>query len=167
MSRRYGVMPGKVVDRDDPQGEGRVKVSFPWMGNDAQGYWAPVASLMGGGDRGAWIMPELEDEVLVAFEQGDVEHPYIVGFLHNGEHRPPETDPKVRLLRSVNGHEIALNDPAIFAGDSGGIRIEDAQGNRIELSNGRITIFSVGQIEITAPTVVINGRVVAPIPSPI
>ena len=45
MSRRYGVYLGTVADVDDPQGEGRVKVSFPWMGEDADGYWAPVASL--------------------------------------------------------------------------------------------------------------------------
>ena len=167
MSRRYGVMPGKVDDVEDPQAEGRVKVSFPRMGEGAQGYWAPVASVMGGKERGAWIMPEVGDEVLVAFDEGDPEHPYVVGFLHNGDHRPPETDPHIRLLHSVNGHVIALEDPPITSGDRGGIRIEDAHGNLIELSNGRIVIRSVGQLELRAPTVVINGRVVAPIPTPI
>lgn len=167
MSRQFGVVVGKVDSVADPQGEGRVKVSFPFMGGNPQGYWAPVATIMSGGSRGAWIMPEEQDEVLVAFDQGDVNHPYIVGFLHNGAHRPPSTDPKVRLLRSVNGHEIALNDPSVAAGNTGGIRIEDAQGNIVELANGSITIRSVGTISITAPNVTINGRPVAVIPSPI
>lgn len=167
MSRRYGVVTGKVQEVRDPQAEGRVKVSFDWMGDGAQGYWAPVASIMGGGDRGAWYMPEVGDEVLVAFAQGDVDHPYVVGFLHNGEQRPPETDPQVRMLRSVNGHEIAIRDPDVVGGDTGGIVIKDAHGNQIELSNARITITSVAQIEITAPAVIINGRPVAPVPSPI
>lgn len=165
--KRYGVVLGKVISVDDPQGEGRVKVSFPWMGGDPIGYWAPVATLMSGGGRGSWFMPEIDDEVLVAFEHGEVNHPYIIGFLHNGEHRPPETDPKVRVIRSVNGHQISLRDPAITAGDTGGILIEDAHGNWIELANGRISLFSVAQIEINAPTVLINGRLVAPIPSAI
>ncbi len=167
MSRRYGVVVARVEEVRDPQAEGRVRVSFPWMGGDAQGYWAPVASIMAGGDRGAWFMPEVADEVLVAFEQGDVNHPYIVGFLHNGEQRPPETDPQVRMLRSVNGHEIAIRDPGVVGGDTGGIRIEDAHGNVIELENARITVRSVAQIEINAPLVTINGRVVAPVPNPI
>ncbi len=167
MSQRYGVVIGRVEEVQDPQAEGRVKVSFPWMGEGAEGFWAPVASVMGGGGRGAWFMPELGDEVLVAFEQGDVNHPYIVGFLHNGDQRPPETDPQVRMLRSVNGHQIALRDPNPAAGDQGGIRIEDAHGNVIELENARITLRSVAQIEITAPTVIINGRPVAPMSTPI
>lgn len=167
MSRQYGVVVGRVEDAADPQGEGRVKLSFPFMGGDPQGYWAPVARLMAGPDRGAWVPPEVGDEALVAFDQGDVNHPYILGFLHNGAHRPPSTDLHVRLVRSVNGHEIALNDPAVAAGDRGGIRLEDAQGNLVELSNGAITIRSVGTITIQAPNVTINGRPVAIVPSPI
>ena len=167
MSRRYGVVTGRVEEVLDPQAEGRVRVSFPWMGDGAQGFWAPVASIMGGRDRGAWFMPEVGDEALVAFEQGDVNHPYVVGFVHNGEQRPPETDPQVRMLRSVNGHEIVIRDPDVVGGDTGGIRIEDAHGNVVELSNARVSIRSVAQIEINAPIVTINGRVVAPVPNPI
>jgi uncharacterized protein involved in type VI secretion and phage assembly len=122
---------------------------------------------MSGGGRGAWFMPEVGDEALVAFEQEDVNHPYIVGFLHNGEHRPPETDRRVRVIQSVNGHRIELRDPEVAGGDTGGIRIADAHGNVIELANARITIQSVAQVQINAPTVTINGRLVAPMPFPI
>ena len=167
MNQRYGVVIGRVEEVRDPQGEGRVKVSFPWMGEGAQGFWAPVASVMGGGGRGAWIMPEKDDEVLVSFLHGEVDHPYIVGLLHNGDQQPPETDPKVRMLRSVNGHQISLRDPNPTAGDQGGIRIEDAHGNVIELKNARITIRSAAAIDITAATLTLNGRLVVPGPNPI
>lgn len=167
MSRQYGVVLGRVEDVADPQGEGRVKLSFPFLGGNPQGYWAPVVRLMGGPDRGAWIPPEVGDEALVAFDQGDVNHPYILGFLHNGAQEPPSNDLHLRMVRSVNGHELAFNDPIVSAGNQGGIRIQDAQGNLIELSNGAITIRSVGSITIQAPNVSINGRPVAIVPSPI
>ncbi len=167
MSSICGVVPGSVVDVDDPQGEGRVRVRFPWLPGNNQGYWAPVASQMAGGGRGSWFMPEVGDEVLVAFDQGDVRHPYIIGFLWNGEHNPPTTDTHLRLIRTVNGHEIAIYDPAISGGDTGYIRIEDAHGNKIELSNAMITIQSIGTIQIQAPNVIINGRPVVPQPRPI
>ncbi len=167
MSRRYGIYPAKVESVDDPQGEGRVKVSFPWMGGNAQGYWAPITNAMAGPNRGCWIMPEVGDEAAVIFEQGDPNHPWIVGFPHNGEQKPPETDKHKRVYRSFNGHEIVISDPLIAGGDQGGVRISDAHGNMIELSNARIVIRSVAQIEINAPSVVINGRPVAPAPRPI
>jgi uncharacterized protein involved in type VI secretion and phage assembly len=165
MSRRYGIYPARVERVDDPQGEGRVRVSFPWMGGNNQGYWAPIANAMSGPGRGFWIMPEVGDEAVVMFEQGDPNHPWIVGFSHNGDHRPPETDNHTRMWRSVNGHEIAINDPDVVAGDQGGIRISDSHGNLIELSNARIVIRSVGQIEISGLSVVIQGRSVGPAPS--
>ena len=80
-----------VKDVDDPNGEGRIRVDFPWMGGNNQSYWAPVATLMSGSGRGSWFMPEVGDEVLVAFDHEDVNHPYILGFLWNGKDKPPET----------------------------------------------------------------------------
>ena len=91
---------------------------------------------------------------LVAFEHGDPNHPYVVGFLWNGQDKPPITDPKRRLIHSVNGHEIELHDPAVAQGDTGGIRIQDAHGNIVELTNGSIRIQSVGTLQITAPNVI-------------
>lgn len=175
MSHRYGVVLAKVEDNQDPNGEGRVRVSFPWISGEggdeptgeAQGFWAPVATFMSGPDRGAWFMPEVGDEVLVAFNQGDVEHPYIVGFLWNGEQPPPETDPRIRRFRSVNGHELVFEDTPPAQGDRGKVTLQDAHGNKVELSNGRITLTAIAQIEITAPSVVINGRPVALAPRPI
>src|SRR5918911_2821880 len=112
MSRINGVVVGLVRDVEDPQQLGRVQVYFPWLADENQSQWARVATLMSGSGRGSWFMPELEDEVLVAFEQGDVEHPYIVGFLWNGQDKPPNDgiDTKVRRLKTVTGHTVEFDD---------------------------------------------------------
>ena len=162
-----GVVTGQVIDVHDPDGHGRVHVKFPYMGGQNESYWAPVATLMSGGGRGSWFMPVIGDEVLVAFNQDDPAHPHILGYLWNGEDRPPETDPNMRVIRSVNGHEIRLYDPSPAAGDQGYIQIKDAHGNMIELANARISITSVAQIEIKAPIVTINGRPVLTVGGPI
>jgi uncharacterized protein involved in type VI secretion and phage assembly len=163
----YGVVTAHVTDRDDPDGQGKVKVRYDWMGDDADGYWAPVSTLMGGGGRGSWFMPEIGDEVLCAFEQGDVAHPFIIGFLWNGVDRPPESDPQRRVIRSRNGHEIALYDPDPSQGDTGYVEIRDAHGNFIKMTNGRVQIRAVAMMSIDAPNLTLNGRPVLPTPRPI
>jgi uncharacterized protein involved in type VI secretion and phage assembly len=167
MNKIDGVVIGTVKSLKDPKNLGRIKVHFPWLSDANKSHWARVATLMAGSGRGSWFMPEKDDEVLVAFEHGDTRFPYIVGFLWNGQDKPPRIDPQKRLIRSVNGHEIEIYDPDIKGGDRGYIRLKDAQGNQIELANGSISISSVGGITINAPNVVINGRPVAPSPSPI
>ena len=161
MDRHPGVVTGIVKDLNDPEGQGRIQLQFPWLSESQRSYWAPVAVPMAGKKRGMYYMPELDDEVLVAFEHGDFDHPYIVGFLWNGEQTPPTNDTHRRLIHSVNGHEIEIYDPLVSGGDQGYIRIKDAHGNTIELANGRISITGVSFIEINAPQVVVNGRPVA------
>lgn len=166
MNRTYGVVTAHVIDRQDQAGQGKVKVRYDWLGDDAEGYWAPVSTLMAGGGRGAWFMPEIGDEVLCAFLQGDVEHPYVVGSLWNGGDKPPETDPQRRVIRSRNGHEIVLYDPDPVAGDTGYVEIADAHGNRITMQNGLMEIKAAATLRITAPNVVINDRAVLPVKRP-
>jgi phage baseplate assembly protein gpV len=163
-----GVATGIVVSLDDPEGLSRVRVSYPWMHDSApRSYWARIAAPMAGPDRGLQYMPELGDEVLVAFDQGNLELPYIIGFLWNHDDRPPTADPQLRLLRSVNGHEIAVYDPDVREGDKGYICLKDAHGNVIKLGNAQITITCTGTLLIEAPNVIINGRLVAPQARPI
>jgi phage baseplate assembly protein gpV len=171
MSKINGVVVAKVKDRNSL---GQVLVKYDWLPGNAEGYWAPIATTMSGSSRGSWFMPEKEDEVLVCFEHGDVQHPYVVGFLWNGKQKPPsldasfDADPQRRMLKSVNGHMIELYDPDVSSsGEAGYIRVRDRYGNEIVLGNGAITINGVGMISIDAPVVVINGRVVAPTASPI
>lgn len=156
--RLYGVMSGTVTDVNDPENLGRVKLNFPWMEGESTSYWARIATLMSGDKRGSWFIPVVGDEVLVAFDRGDVNHPYVLGFLWNGQSRPPVSDVQRRMIHSVNGHEIEVYDPDVQNGDKGYIRLKDAHGNEVELSNAAIRIRGVGTVSIEAPHVFINGR---------
>ena len=160
-----GFLIGIVSDRDPTLG--RVKARIPSLDPDVETDWAPIASPMAGPGRGMYYMPELDDEVVIGFDRGQFDSPYVVGFLWNGKDAPPRTDATMRVIRSVNGHEIAICDSPISAGDRGYVQITDAHGNQIELANGRITITGVGMIQIKAPVVTINGRIVAPTANPI
>lgn len=161
-----GVVTGTVKEIDPALGA--VKVDFNWMKPPQRSNWAPIATLMSGNGRGTYYMPEIDDEALLAFDHGKFDHPYVVGFMWNGVDAPPSTEKHLRLIHSVNGHEIGIYDPdKITGGDKGFIRIQDAHGNIIELGNGRIVISGKGTLQITAPNVTINGRLVAPLGPPI
>lgn len=109
--RVYGVVVGLVRDVHDPSEQGRIKVSYPWLSaDDSAAGWAPVARPMAGAERGYWYAPEVGDEVLVAFEHGDINHPMVLGFLHNGVDTPPGTDVNIRRVRTVRGNVLDLND---------------------------------------------------------
>lgn len=107
-----GVVVGIVSSVKDPEDVGRVQLMFPWLSDDNKSYWARVATLMAGKTRGSWFMPEVGDEVLVAFDHGNVDHPFIVGFLWNGQDKPPNDgiDTQVRRLRTVSGHVVEFDD---------------------------------------------------------
>jgi len=167
MAEVNGVMVGTVIEVDDPAGEARIKVDFPWMGGQSNSSWAAVAAPMAGNGRGVYFMPEPGDEVLVAFDHGDVNQPVVLGYMWSGRDKPPSPSVHERIIQSVNGHKIRFMDPQPAAGDKGGIVIEDAHGNRVVLSNGKITISSVAVLELQAPTITINGRVVSPNSNPI
>jgi uncharacterized protein involved in type VI secretion and phage assembly len=158
MNRVYGVVSGRVKRIEDSSGLGRVILEFPWMEGQTDTGHAPIAAMMAGAGRGAWFMPEVGDEVLVSFYQGDVNQPYIIGFLWNASSKPPEQDRQMRVIQSVNGHRIELYDPDIASGDQGHIRLKDAHGNVVELTNAAIRVKGVGVVSIEAPHVFINGR---------
>lgn len=142
MKKMTGVVIGIVKDLSDPDGQGRIRVDFPWMQEEQKSAWAPIAVPFAGKRRGAFFMPELEDEVLVAFEHGDFDHPFIVGFLWNGVDLPPDDgiDTKVRRLRTVSGHILEFDDRA---GQERVLIISKKDGHQIELKDnapGTITI---------------------------
>lgn len=151
----YGVVVGIVTNNHDPDGMHRVKVRFPWLNLDDESHWARVVATMAGNDRGAYFLPEPDDEVLVAFEHGSVEHPYVIGALWNGKDKPPEnnSDGKNdnRTIKSRSGHVIRLCD------SSGSERIEviDKTGNNkivITSSDNKIAIEAQGDISIKSST---------------
>jgi uncharacterized protein involved in type VI secretion and phage assembly len=158
MDKILGVIPGKVAS--EPDDLGRVRVRLDYLGGENETYWAPVGRPMSGKERGSWNMPLVGDDCIVAFENGNPDKPYVVGFLWNGDEEPPTTDPQMRILRSVNGHEITIYDPDIREGDTGFVRISDAHGNEILLANGLLSLRSPGTIVIDAANVFIQNRAV-------
>jgi uncharacterized protein involved in type VI secretion and phage assembly len=157
-----GVAVAVVTDIDDPQKLGRVKLMFPWL---AEGYvsgWARVAAPGNGPDRGTVWTPEVSDEVLVAFEGGDSQHPFVLGGLWNGSDKaPPITVDGGKLERrafvSRDGNEIYLADKQ---GDSSlGMKTKGDEvvlhlsgtDQKIEgTSKGKIILTATGDIEIKA-----------------
>ena len=154
----YGMVIAIVTDVKDPEKLGRVKVKFPWLADSYESYWARVVHAGAGKERGLMILPEVNDEVLVAFEHGDVRMPYVLGGLFNGIDKPFEPDKLVdgstgavdrRYFRSRLGHLLSIDDTK----DGGGIVIETAKAkNGIALDNAKNTIIvkSNGDIEIQA-----------------
>ncbi len=153
--RFFGVVVGIVTNHRDPEGLHRVKVRFPWLAADVESAWARVATPMAGGGRGLYLLPEPDDEVLVAFEHGSLEHPFVVGALWNGKDEPPESNADgknaMRSLTSRSGHVIRLCDA------EGGERIEivDKTGaNRIVIDSTAqtVSIEAQGDIAIRSAT---------------
>lgn len=164
----YGVVVGLVTNNQDPSKMGRVKVKFPWLNNTDESNWARVATMMTGKDRGTWFLPEVGDEVLVAFEHGSVEFPYIIGSLWNGVDTPPRDNDdgknNERVIKSRAGHELIFGDEdgkekveiktkaghQLLLDDSSGsekITIIDKSGsNKIEIDS------AAGNIAFTAQT---------------
>ncbi len=155
MARIKGVVVGIVVDVNDPNGEGRIRVDFPWMGGQNKLYWAPVATMMTGNGRGSWFMPEVGDEALVAFEHEDAEHPFVLGFLWNGKDNPPDTSSHKRLLKSVKGHTILLDDT------DGSEKIELTTGGGLKITmddtSNSITIQASQKVTVQATDVSVKA----------
>ncbi|HKU75439.1 MAG TPA: phage baseplate assembly protein V [Pyrinomonadaceae bacterium] len=149
-TRISGVVVGVVTNNQDPAGLGRVKVKFPWLSDSEESFWARVAMPMAGKGRGFCFLPEVEDEVLIAFEHGDARFPYVVGALWNGQDKPPEADAlDRRVLKSVTGHAVVLDDTK----DQEKIEIIDKSGKNtivIDTVKNTITITSDKDITLSA-----------------
>ena len=105
----YGVYEALVSDVNDPAKEGRVKIKMPWFDNQMETEWCRVRQFYAGNGYGAFYVPEVGDEVLIAFIKGNMSEPVILGGLYNGSDKPPshrddQTDEK--LLRTKAGHEF-------------------------------------------------------------
>jgi len=169
-----GVAIGVVTQNRDPDKLCRVKVRYPWHDQPRESYWARLAMPMTGKDRGLVLIPEVGDEVLVAFERGDLRFPCVVGALWNGKDTPPEANADgnndKRLFKSRKGHrllfddnkskgvvELALSDGSSLTRkvtlDDDGIQLDDGAGNKIAIDSkgGAITIEAVKSVTIKAP----------------
>ncbi len=110
----YGVIEAIVTDNKDPEGYGRIQVEYPWLGAGTLSAWARMAFPMAGNAMGWVIYPEVGDEVLIDFVNGNVNEPIILGSLYNGKDKPPydnaDGENNIRTLVSRSGHVIEIDD---------------------------------------------------------
>jgi len=141
------LLVGIVTNNEDPQGWGRVKVKFPTLTEDHASNWARVVAIGAGNQRGFDCLPEINDEVLVAFEHGDIHRPYVIGGVWNGQDHPPNSvesnvqEGKVRLrtFKTRTGHQIQFVEETQRHHQTG-IHIETAGGHQLHLNDRDRTI---------------------------
>lgn len=180
--RWYGVVVATVVDIDDPDQQGRVKIRLDWApdadGGDGYAAWARMATLFAGDNRGSWFIPDVGDEVLVAFEHGDPRRPYILGGLWNGKDKPPQSmssGNNLKVIRSRNGVKITLDDKSgqetlkletpggqklTMKDGPGAVTIEDSNGNSVKLETSGITITAAAKVTVNASQVAVSAGMV-------
>lgn len=159
--RIYGVVVGVVTNLKDPENLGRVRVRFPWLSETDESNWARVMSPMAGNGRGLFLMPEVDDEVLVMFERGVVERPFVLGALWNGTDKAPAQieggNNDLRVLKSKSGHTITLDDKKgaekITITDKSGkntITLDPVKNDVAITSEKSLTITAKGNVAIDA-----------------
>jgi uncharacterized protein involved in type VI secretion and phage assembly len=149
-----GVVVAIVTDNNDPNNMARVKLAFPWLDDNYESDWARLAQLGAGKNSGTVWIPEVNDEVLVAFEHGDIRQPFVVGNLYNGLDTPNEGSGlfdngavKRRGFISRKGHKFIFFDDA----NKAGVAIISSDGKfKISLNetNSEIHISSQGKVHI-------------------
>ena len=129
--------PAIVKDNNDPQGMGRVRVQFFWQKGDELSPWIRMIQPYAGSGKGFYFIPEVGEEVMVDFENGNAERPFVLGAHYNGAAKSGYK-PTTKAIHTQSGTKILLNDA------EGSVRIEDASGNVYEM-DGK------GTIEVKAP----------------
>ena len=171
-----GPVPGVVTDNRDPEGLGRVRVRLPGYADGETSYWARVSAPMAGPEYGAYFLPDIDDEVLVAGEGGDPSLLYVLGMLWNDKRKPPDDNGdeanNVRIIRTRSGHELRFVDdddaPEVelltakgqkLRFDNDGIVLDDNSGNNVSIdSNGGVVeITATSEIKLSAPTVTVKA----------
>lgn len=181
--RLYGVYPAIVKSIADPDQQGRIKVLLPWSpdGNGAEyQVWARLATMMAGANRGSWFIPDIDDEVLVAFEGGDPRRPYVVGSLWNGQDAPPEQmdsgeENNRKVIVSRNQIRIILDDSQgqesvtietpggqtiVLQDGPGSITVSDSNGNQLTMDAGGISLNTPNRLSIQASTINMSAALV-------
>jgi phage baseplate assembly protein gpV len=159
-SKIRGLHLAIVVDNKDGAGNPgyRVKVKFPWLNEQETSFWARIAVPMGGAGRGTYVLPEIDDQVLVVFEHGDINRPILVGSLWSKKQEPVEVNESgknnTKLIKSRCGHRIIFDDKE---GAENIVIVDKTKKNKIVLDsvNKVVKIESDGNIEVIAKTNVI------------
>jgi uncharacterized protein involved in type VI secretion and phage assembly len=172
----------EVVSLDDPDNMARVQVrlyNFDGVDGHDGPVWARVATPFAGKNRGAFLLPDVGDEVLVTFVNGDARFPIVIGGLWNGSDTAPESisggQNRLKVIRSKNGVKITLDDQdgqekfiaetpggqkVTLKDGPGSIAIEDSNGNSIKLETSGITITASAKVTINAGQVAVSAGMV-------
>lgn len=144
--RIYGVTVGIVTNNKDPEKLGRVKLKLPDRLGDMETDWARIATMMGGNSMGTFFLPDVNDEVLVVFREGDIREPYVIGALWNSKEKPPETNEdgknNKKIIKSRKGHTVTIDDDD----QGGGIELKTEGGAVVNMANKdkKITVETGG-----------------------
>jgi len=160
-----GVVTAVVTDIKDPDNLGRVKVEYKWLGEKMVSFWARVARPSAGKNYGHVWFPDVKEEVLVAFEHGDVNFPIVIGSLWSKNSAPPSAWVKVdngkfpfHGFASPAGHKIFMNDDKDATGislksadDKITVVLDQKKGTLDLFVDGKeLTITSKGDLKLTA-----------------
>ncbi len=178
----HGAYLAEVVSLNDPDNRSRVQVRlYNFDGVDGQDgpIWARVAAPFAGNNRGAFLLPDVGDEVLVAFVNSDPRYPVVVGGLWNGSDAAPESISSGRnlkkVIRSKNGVKITLEDQdgqekfiaetpggqkVTLQDGPGSITIEDSNGNSVKLESSGITVTASAKVTVNASQVSVSAGMV-------
>jgi len=160
-----GLIPARVVDNNDPDNSGRVRVQFYWQEENST-KWIAMMAPHAGADRGFMFLPEIGDEVWVAFEQGDPERPRVLGCSWNGVQKPPRDEfwgddvapNDVKRIVTKSGHRISMVDKngksSIVVATPQHVRLSLIE-NSNETGDSMLALHSDGDIFVSAP----NGRI--------
>jgi len=139
---RHGGAVAAVVREVDAE-QGRVRVEYVAIEDGLESPWAYVSAPLAGSRRGMLFMPEAGDEVLVIHGDDDFDHPYVVGYLWNGQQRSPETDAKMRVIKTPGGHQLRFEDKdgakkvVLKTDGDRSVTMDDAPGlGRIDIKSG-------------------------------
>jgi len=147
----FGVFTGIVEKNDDPEHEGRVKLSFPWLDDATITDWCRVVQPYAGSKFGAVFVPEKHTEVLVAFVHGDMNEPVVIGGLYNGDDKPPTyhdgTKQDVKMIKTKAGHVFRMDD----SDQARAIELKTAGGHDVMLDdhNKKVTVSTSGGHQIS------------------
>ncbi|MFO7914569.1 MAG: phage baseplate assembly protein V [Candidatus Krumholzibacteriales bacterium] len=146
-----GLQVARVINLEDPEKLGRIKVSYPWLDSEETA-WVRIAVPHAGKDRGWYSLPEIDDEVLVGFENGDSDYPVVLGSLYNKDNSPMDeaysADNNIKMFMTRSGNRIVMND------EDGGEQIVISQKDGknqivLDLSGPSISISSEGDISVS------------------
>ena len=158
----HNLMSALVVDVNDPDGLGRVLITLPALPEGPE-LWARVVTPLGGEDRGLCLLPEIGDEVLVAFTTGDLTGAYLLGGLWGKQKLPPEglggEENNLKILRTRSGHTLTFDD----TDGEEKITLIDKNENTIEIltKDDQITIKAKSKIEVkTDGDLILSGKTI-------